>query len=185
MAFPTPETLRPLVEPIVSSHNMDVERVRVNRAGSKSVVAIAVDSDAHPDLDALEGLSQEIGEAFDRAEEVGVVSFGAGYTLEVSTPGVDHPLTLPRHWRRNVGRMVALTDAAGAVTRGRIGALNADGDHVILITRNGKQLQVAPIELAAVAKAVVEVEFAEIPAAERQLAAATYEDSLARREDYK
>ncbi|MDO5075765.1 ribosome maturation factor RimP [Corynebacterium sp.] len=185
MAFPTPETLHALIEPVVSKHNMDIERLRVNRAGSKSVVAVAVDSDAHPDLDTLEALSTELGVVLDRAEADGVVSFGPGYTLEVSTPGIDHPLTLPRHWRRNVGRLVALSDAAGRVTRGRIGALNDAGDHVILITRKGKQLEVAPIELAAFDKAVVEVEFADPPAAERQLASATYEESLARREEHK
>ncbi|WJZ02965.1 ribosome maturation factor RimP [Corynebacterium freiburgense] len=185
MAFPTPETLKVLIEPVVVSHGMDVERIRVNRAGSKSVVAIAVDSDTHPDLDTLEALSNEISLVLDTAEEAGQVSFGAGYTLEVSTPGVDHPLTLPRHWRRNVGRLVALTDAAGATIRGRIGALNTNGDHVILITRNGKKLDIQAVELAAYPKAVVEVEFAEIPAAERQLAESTYDDSLAWREEHK
>ena len=83
---------------------MDVEEIKINRAGSKTVVAVALDSDNRPDLDTLEVVSGEISEAFDGAEETGVIAFGGqGYTLEVSTPGVDHPLTLPRHWRRNRG----------------------------------------------------------------------------------
>ena len=39
--------------------------------------------------------------------------------LEVSSPGVDRPLTLPRHWRRNVGRLVKVT---------RPGLLHRPGD---------------------------------------------------------
>ncbi|MDO4687248.1 MAG: ribosome maturation factor RimP [Corynebacterium sp.] len=185
MAFPTPEDLQSIIEPIVTAHAMDVEGIRVNRAGSKSVVAIAVDADARPDIDTLDVLSRDIDAALDQAEAAGSVNFGAGYTLEVSTPGIDHPLTLPRHWRRNVGRMVVLTDAAGATLRGRIGALNDDADRVILITRNGKQLDVQSVELSAYPKAVVEVEFAEIPPAERTLAESTYDDSLAWREEHK
>ena len=55
------------------------------------------------------------------------------YTLEVSSPGVDRPLTEPRHWRRAVGRLVQVTvtdtgDAgdSGSVV-GRVVAADADG----------------------------------------------------------
>ena len=55
---------------------MDVEEIKINRAGSKTVVAVARDSDNRPDLDTLEVVSGEISEAFDGAEEAGVIAFG-------------------------------------------------------------------------------------------------------------
>ena len=51
---------------------------------------------------------------------------GTPYTLEVSSPGVDRALTLPRHFRRNVGRLVDLRTTAGASLRCRITAATPD-----------------------------------------------------------
>ena len=42
------------------------------------------------------------------------------YTLEVTSPGTDRPLTQPRHWRRNQGRLVKATLADRRTVTGRI-----------------------------------------------------------------
>ncbi|HKM24546.1 MAG TPA: ribosome maturation factor RimP, partial [Corynebacterium sp.] len=110
MAFPGEAELVTLITPVTESCGLDIEGVKVTRAGRKSVVGIFVDSDIRPDLDLLEQVSQEVSMLLDAAEERGEVNLGAGYTLEVSTPGVDAPLTLPRHWRRNRGRLVELME---------------------------------------------------------------------------
>lgn len=87
MAFPTSEILFPLVQPVADQYGMDIEYIKISRAGKKSVVAIAVDADNRPDSDVLEAITQEISELFDEQETAGVLNFGPGYTLEVSTPG--------------------------------------------------------------------------------------------------
>lgn len=94
--------LRPLVEPVVTAAGFDLEDVVITAAGRRSVVRVVVDRDGGIDLDAVADVSRAVSDALD-AKDV----FGASaYTLEVTSPGVDRPLTEPRHWRRNVGRLV-------------------------------------------------------------------------------
>ena len=191
MAFPTEQVLADLVAPVAEEHSLDVERVRVNRAGSKSSVTVALDGEERPDLDLLENVSREISAVFDAAEERGDIEFGGqGYTLEVGTPGVDHPLTHPRHWRRNRGRLVALT-RNGKTEFGRIGALDEAESSVILIRRPEKgrrdvRIDVLQLsEIGAGTTAVVEIEFSQPPAAEAALAELSYGDALTKREEDK
>lgn len=184
MAFPSVAQLTELITPAADRHGMDVETVRITRAGKKSVVAIGLDSDSRPSLDELEVVSQEISELLDAAETDGRHSFGAGYTLEVSTPGVDLPLTAPRHWRRNRHRLVKLT-TAGKSTTWRIGALRDDEQQVILVGREKKQPSVKSQEITDLPPAVVEIEFAKVPEAELELTGLNFEDALERGEEDK
>lgn len=101
------EQLRAAVGPVVAAAGYDLEDLAVSRAGRRSVLRIVVDGDDGVSLDAVAELSRDISAALDGAEPGG--SFGAeAYTLEVTSPGVDRPLTEPRHWRRNVGRLVSV-----------------------------------------------------------------------------
>lgn len=184
MAFPSVEQLTELITPVAERHRMDVETVRITRAGRKSVVAIGLDSDSRPDLDQLEVVSQEVSTVLDDAETHGRYNFGAGYTLEVSTPGVDLPLTAPRHWRRNRHRLVKLTTEGKSETW-RIGALRADEGAVVLVGRDKKQPQVKILEFTETPAAVVELEFAKPPAQELDLTGLNFEDALERGEDDK
>ena len=106
---PRPDVLRArvrsIVEPIVRAASLDLEDLAVVRAGHRFVVRVIVDGDGGVDHDELGDVSRDISNALDDAEETGGELTPASYTLEVSSPGVDRPLTLPRHWRRNVGRL--------------------------------------------------------------------------------
>ncbi|WP_027004113.1 ribosome maturation factor RimP [Corynebacterium halotolerans] len=184
MAFPGVDELTDLITPATSSHGLDIEGIKITRAGRKSVVAIKLDADARPDLDLLELVSQEISTLLDAAEERGEANFGAGYTLEVSTPGVDLPLTAPRHWRRNRHRLVQLTED-GQKSQWRIGALNEEQTAVILVTTRKKDLVVRELEFTNPVHAVVEVEFAKPPAAETELTGLEYDTAIQWREDNK
>ncbi|QGU02257.1 Ribosome maturation factor RimP [Corynebacterium kalinowskii] len=184
MAFPTADKITELITPTLSSYQLDLEELKITKAGAKSVVSIAVDRDQRPDLDLLEVVSNELSTQLDAAEERGDVSFGPGYSLELSTPGVDTPLTAPRHWRRNQGRKVAIT-REGQREFARIGALNDAADTVILVTRTGKKLEVTELELAKEHHAVVEIEFSKVPADESELAAKTFDEAIAWREENK
>jgi ribosome maturation factor RimP len=108
--MPAPQAMRSrilaLVEPVVNAAGYDLEDVAVNQAGRRTVVRVVVDADGGITLDDIAAVSREVSAALDGS---GSTSFGAGpYTLEVTSPGVDRPLTEPRHWRRNVGRLVTV-----------------------------------------------------------------------------
>lgn len=184
MAFPTSEIIGEHISPILDSYHVDLEGIKIVKAGAKSSVTIAVDSDSHPGLDQLEAISNDIGAALDAAEDRGDLSFGPGYNLEVTTRGVDKPLEAPRHWRRNRGRKVAVT-RDGKRDFFRIGALDDDQCHVMLISRNGKKLALDTLELASEHSAVVEIEFSNVPADEQQLVGLTYDEATAWREENK
>lgn len=152
-----------LVEPAVQAVGFDLEQVTVQRVGSRSVVRIAVDRDGGVDLDGIAVASHAVSAALDAADPL-----PGSYTLEVSSPGVDRPLTAPRHWRRSIGRLVGLSVEGGRLT-GRV--VSADEDGVDLVV-DGQPRRVGYRE---VTRAAVEVEFAP-PAALRGGPAETERD---------
>jgi ribosome maturation factor RimP len=137
------ERLRQVIAPVIEAAGYDLEELSVSRAGRRHLLRITVDGDGGVSLDAVADLSREISSALDSAEETGG-EFGAGeYVLEVSSPGVDRPLTQPRHWRRNVGRLVAVSAGDRPLT-GRV--LAAD-DAGIVLDVGGRQHELGYAEL--------------------------------------
>ena len=184
MVFPGEAELIGLITPVTTACGLDIEGVKITRAGRKSVVGIFVDADIRPDLDLLEQVSQEVSTLLDAAEERGEVNLGAGYTLEVSTPGVDAPLTAPRHWRRNRGRLVELAED-GQKSTWRVGALALDESGVVLVRTVKKDREMRVLEFSENPRAVVVIEFSNPPAAETELTGLDYDQALAWQEDNK
>ena len=112
-----------LIGPVVAAAGMDLESVRVSMAGRRRLLRVVVDSDHGVSLDDAADVSRDVSAALDATDVMGDVP----YTLEVSSPGVDRPLTDPRHWRRAVGRLVQVTAADAGPISGRVLAADADG----------------------------------------------------------
>jgi len=115
-----------VIRPVVAAAGMDLESVRVTAAGRRRLLRVVVDSDRGVSLDDAAAVSRELSAELDTVAVMGDFP----YTLEVSSPGVDRPLTDHRHWRRAVGRLVqvTVTDSGGArPVSGRISAADADG----------------------------------------------------------
>jgi ribosome maturation factor RimP len=122
-----------LLEPTVAAMGMDLENVGITSAGRRRLLRVVVDADGGVSLDDIALVSRELSATLDRAAVMGESS----YTLEVSSPGVDRPLTEPKHWRRAVGRLVTVplrpgihnaAAAAGShVVTGRITGTDAHG----------------------------------------------------------
>jgi ribosome maturation factor RimP len=91
--------------PVIHASGMDLESVRVTAAGRRRLLRVVVDSDRGVSLDDAAAVSRELSLVLDSTSVMGDFP----YTLEVSSPGVDRPLTDPRHWRRAVGRLVQVT----------------------------------------------------------------------------
>ncbi|OZC70514.1 ribosome maturation factor RimP [Rhodococcus sp. 06-462-5] len=163
MPVPSKERVVELLADLVRERGYDLEDVNVVAAGKHSAVRIMVDREEGIDLDALPELSREISDVFDAVTDFGE----APYTLEVTTPGIDRPLTEARHWRRARGRKVRVELADGKFD-GRVGAL--DGDSVTVVIKEKGVLSTRSVALADVVKAVVQVEFSRPSAEEMDLA---------------
>jgi ribosome maturation factor RimP len=94
------ETLRP----VVAATGYELDDVSVTSAGRRSLVRVSVDAEGGIDLDGVAVVSRAVSDALDAHDQ----GFAGPYVLEVSSPGVDRPLTEPRHWRRAAGRLVAV-----------------------------------------------------------------------------
>ena len=121
---PDADRLTRLLEPVVHALDMDLEGIRVTAAGRRRILRVVIDSNGGVSLDAIALASRELSLKLDAAAEMGELP----YTLEVSSPGVDRPLTQPRHWRRAVGRLVVAPLTAGDATdQNGNGAASAEG----------------------------------------------------------
>ena len=118
--------LEQLIDPVVTGVDLDLDGLSVSRAGRRLVVRVTVDGDAGVGHDELTEASREISAALDEAEERGGDLTPGAYVLEVSSPGVDRPLNLPRHWQRNIGRLVTVRAGERTITK-RITGADAEG----------------------------------------------------------
>ena len=137
-----------LVDPLIAL-GVDVEAVEITPAGKRRVLRVAIDKDGGVTLDDVADATREVSRVLDDSDVMGEQP----YTLEVTSRGVDRPLTLPRHWRRNADRLVKVTLEDGSAVTGRItssdevaATLDVDGAaHEVTYDR--------------VAKALVQIEF--------------------------
>ena len=152
-----------LLGPVVSATGSDLEDVSVSAAGKRSVVRVVVDRDGGISLDDVADVSKAVSEALDELDEAEPGALGASYVLEVSSPGVDRPLTAPRHWRRNVGRLVKAVRREGGDLTGRLLAADAEDDVGVRLEVSGAE-QAVPY--AALVRGLVQVEFSRAEADE-------------------
>jgi ribosome maturation factor RimP len=115
-----------VIGPVIAAAGMDLESIRVSAAGRRRLLRVVVDGDQGVSLDAAATISRQLSAALDSAPVMGDFP----YTLEVSSPGVDRPLTDPRHWRRSMGRLVQVTAGEVGTVTGRV--IEADSDGVTL-----------------------------------------------------
>jgi ribosome maturation factor RimP len=124
---PQRHQLETLLQPVVTAQGYDLEEVSVAAAGRRSLIRITVDGDNGIDLDGIATVSRAVSDALDAAERDGP-AFAGPYVLEVSSPGVDRPLTEPRHWRRALGRLVSVPIGPSGEQRSRLGRITAADD---------------------------------------------------------
>jgi len=141
-----------VIKPVLGQFALELDAVEIMPAGRRSVVRVVVDGDGSdgkgPSLDDIAEATKAVSGALDDSDATGAGS----YTLEVTSRGVSRPLTLSRHWRRNVDRLVAVTLSGGETVTGRI--IGSDDDAVTLdVDGTARQLAYAQIS-----KALVQVE---------------------------
>jgi ribosome maturation factor RimP len=142
-------SLENFLRPIVAQFGCDLEDAEIAQAGKRRLLRVLVDRDGGISLDDVAEVTRAISKALDADDIMG----GGAYTMEVSSPGVDRPLTQPRHWRRNLTRLVAVTMISGDQVTGRITTVS---DETAELDVKGRTRTVT---FADVAKAKIQIEF--------------------------
>ncbi|MGZ4504648.1 MAG: ribosome maturation factor RimP [Nocardioidaceae bacterium] len=137
-----------LTDPLLAV-GLDVEAIELTPAGKRRMLRLAVDKDGGVTMDDIADATKQVSSLLDSSDVMGEQP----YTLEVTSPGVDRPLTLPRHWRRNRGRLVKVTLTDGTTLVGRI--LDSD-EQLATVDVDGAAHELA---LADVSKARIQIEF--------------------------
>lgn len=133
--------------PLVVECGFDVDDIVVTRVGRRFLVRVTIDAEGGIGVDDIARVSRVLDEALDAADP-----FADPFVLEVSSPGVDRPLTTATHWQRNVARLVRV-DVAGKPVTGRI--TSADAGTVVLDVDGSRQ----EFALSALGAGKVQVEF--------------------------
>ncbi|MBM7775880.1 ribosome maturation factor RimP [Actinokineospora baliensis] len=166
--------LEPVVAGAIAAAGFELEQLDVAQAGRRRLVRVVVDGDDGVGLDEVAVVSRAVSAVLDEHDAV----LGGPYTLEVTSPGVDRPLTRPRHWRRAKLRLVKIRPVEGAEFTARVGAADEDPEGGVQVLLDGELRRVTYSE---VAHAVVEVEFKQPPVAEMAMlegrASGTEEDA--------
>ncbi len=144
----------------------EIEDVVIDAAARPPRITVIADGDRGLDLDSIAVLSRSASELLDTVD---AANSGAPYVLEVTSPGVERPLTEEKHYRRAHGRRVELTLSDGSQLTGRLGA-TGDGTVRLVVPEGKGNYSVRELPLGGVAKAVVQVEFSSPSQRELELA---------------
>ena len=141
------------ITPALHKAGYFLEDVNLVSPGQHRIVTVIVDGESALNLDQVTVASKLVSELLDEATFMGETPF----TLEVTSPGIDRALTLPRHFAKNVDRLLKVTKSDGVVVTGRILA-NTDSDVTLSVTEK-KDVKEVVISLGDIKRAQVEIEF--------------------------
>ncbi len=110
------EQVLAVITPAIESLGFYIEDITITSAGKRSMLTVIVDGDTHLSLDQVTVATKAISEIVENLSTLGNNPF----TLEVTSPGLDRPLTKPRHWRKNQDRLIKIILNDGKEIKGRI-----------------------------------------------------------------
>ncbi len=142
-----------LIAPALQQAGYFLEDINIVSPGNHRIVTVIVDGESALNLDQVTVASKLVSELMDEAVFMGDTPF----TLEVTSPGIDRPLTLPRHFAKNLTRLLKVTKTDGVVVSGRITS-NSESDVTLSVVEK-KETKEVVIALADIKRAVVEIEF--------------------------
>jgi ribosome maturation factor RimP len=143
----------------------EIEDVVIDARVQPPRITVIADGDTALDLDTIAELSRSASSVLDAVESV-----EGRYVLEVSSPGVDRPLTTAKHFRRARGRKIELALTDGTQVTGRVGEMREDTLSLVVRDDRARGWTVRPISLDQILKAVVQVEFSAPSQGELELA---------------
>jgi ribosome maturation factor RimP len=141
------------ITPALHQSGYFLEDVNLVSPGQHRIVTVIVDGESALNLDQVTVASKLVSELLDDAAFMGETPF----TLEVTSPGIDRPLTLPRHFAKNNDRLLKVTKTDGTVVTGRI--LSNTDTEVTLVVTEKKEVKEVTVAIADIKRAQVEIEF--------------------------
>jgi ribosome maturation factor RimP len=139
------EDISAAITPALEALGFYLEDVTIISAGRRSMLTVIVDGDTHLSLDQVTSATKAIGEIVESIQSLGETPF----TLEVTSPGLDRPLTKVRHWQKNINRLVKVVLLEGSEIKGRIKDVNE-----VSATVDEKNINYSDIK-----RATLEIEF--------------------------
>ena len=139
------EDISAAITPALEALGFYLEDVTIISAGRRSMLTVIVDGDIHLSLDQVTSATKAIGEIVESVQSLGETPF----TLEVTSPGLDRPLTKVRHWQKNINRLVKVVLLDGSEIKGRIKDVNE-----VSATVDEKNINYSDIK-----RATLEIEF--------------------------
>ena len=143
--MPLNDEISAAIRPIIEATGNYLEELSITSAGKVKIVTVIIDSDTHLNLDQVTAVTKEISEVIEALPELG----DGAFTLEVTSPGLDRPLTKPRHWRKNLDRLVKIIMTSGQEITGRIGE----------VTETTVLVDSEKVSFEDIKRAVLEIEF--------------------------
>jgi len=147
------QSISELITPAVTEAGFYLEEVQIAAPGNHRIVTCVVDGPTPLNLDQVTVVSRIISELLDGETFMGETPF----TLEVTSPGVDRPLTELRHWTKNISRLIKATLNDGSVVSGRL--TEFDSSNFTLVENIKGRIKTHVIAFEKIKRAVVEVEF--------------------------
>ena len=147
------DSLLELLTPAVENAGFFLDEVQITSPGNHRTITCVVDGVKPLNMDEVTVVSRVISEILDASPVAGDDAF----TLEVTSPGVDRPLTLPRHWTKNLTRLIKMTLNDGSVLTARLGEFNET--HAKFVENIKGRMKNHEVAFADIKKAVVEIEF--------------------------
>jgi ribosome maturation factor RimP len=147
--------VRAIAQRVAEGRGFELVDVELKRERGGSLVRLYVDKPGGIGLDDLQSVSEEVSAILDAEDPI-----ESGYTLEVSSPGLDRPLRSESDYRRFVGRLARVSSYELVDGRrhwtGRIESIE-DGVIGLRLEKEGGALALVP--LAKVSHGRLEVEF--------------------------
>ena len=137
------EDISAAITPALEALGFYLEDVAITSAGRRSMLTVIVDGDTHLSLDQVTSATKAIGEIVESIQSLGETPF----TLEVTSPGLDRPLTKVRHWQKNINRLVKVVLQDGSEIKGRINEVNEANSVVGEIKVNYPDIKRATLEV--------------------------------------
>lgn len=164
-SLPSREQVIELLEGEFTQAGYELEDVLIG-AGRPPRITVVADSETGLNLDAIATLSRVASAALDEIDDD-----ETPYVLEVTSRGVDRPLTSEKHFRRARTRKVDVELTDGTSVTGRVGLTDDEVHHTVVAV--GKELVLRPIPIGEIVKALVQVEFSPPNRRELELAEQT------------
>ncbi len=142
------EEISAVITPALSNLGFYLEDLTITSAGRRSMITVIVDGDTHLSLDQVTVATKAISELVENIQSLGQTPF----TLEVTSPGLDRPLTKPRHWRKNIDRLVKIVLLDGSEIKGRIKGA----------TEIAASVDEQTVNYSEVKRAILEIEFKQV-----------------------